>query len=283
MEPSTDRTIDLDGFNTIVRGRDATYMALKTDIYVGQSLIRYGEYCEAEIELLKQLTQPGDHVAEIGSNLGAHGVRLAKHIGPSGRLVAVEPQPVIFQAMAATMSLNSLSNVDCWPYALSSEPGILALPPFDYSKDQNFGGISMIDLPDGKLPVPVHRFDDIYFYNQLNLMKIDVEGMELDVLKGAANCIEKYRPRIYLENDREESSPALIQWLFDAGYKLWWHMPPLYNPVNYFKNPDNMFGNVVSINMVAIHSSTPTNTGLEPVTSVDGFPRVTQSAKPKIS
>lgn len=280
MEPSSENFIELDGFNKIVRGRDATYMALETDMYIGQSLIRYGEYCEAEIIVLKQLLQPGDYVAEIGANLGAHGVRLAKHIGPNGRLFAVEPQPVIFQAMAATMSLNSLSNVECWPYALSSEPGTLSMPTFDYAKNQNFGGISMLDLPEGTLSVPVHRFDDVYSYDQLNLMKIDVEGMELDVLKGAANSIEKHRPRIYIENDRKEGSQALIQWLFDAGYQLWWHMPPLYNPDNYFRNADNVFGNVVSINMVAIHSSTPTNTSLVPITSADVFPKINQANDP---
>ncbi len=280
MSHPADKIITLDGFTHIVHGRDATYVALETDYYVGRSLLTYGEYCEQEIEILKHLSTVGNYVAEIGANSGAHAVRLAKHITQSGRLVAVEPQPVLFQAMAATMSVNSLMNVDCLPYALSAEPGMLALPSFDYAKLNNFGGISMIDLPPGSIAVPKHRFDDIYFYEQLNLIKIDVEGMELDVLKGAAKSIEKHHPNIYLENDRRESSPALIQWLFDAGYKLWWHQPALFNPDNYFGHAEDIFGDIRSINMVCVHESLPTETGMTAINTVDDYPFVHVAAQP---
>lgn len=283
MKSSEQKIIDLGGFYTIVHGRDASYMALNTDVYIGQALILYGEYSEIEFRLLKQMCKPGDHIVEIGANIGAHSVRLAKHVGDDGRLVVAEPQPVIFQTLAATMALNSITNVDYWPHALSSQPGVIGLPKINYAKESNYGGIALKELPQGNVPVSVHRFDDIYYYNRLDLMKIDVEGMELDVLKGAEKAIEKYRPKIYLENDREESSEALIQWLFDAGYKVWWHLPFLFNPDNYFKNNENIYGGAASINMIAIHSSTPAQIPLPPVDNASNYPSVVKAPPPETS
>jgi hypothetical protein len=82
------------------------------------------------------------------------------------------------------------------------------------------------------------------------LLKVDVEGMELAVVDGARDTIARCRPLLYLENDRAEKSPALIGLILDLGYRLWWHVTPLYNPDNFLKNPSNQFGGTVSINLL---------------------------------
>ena len=101
-------------------------------------------------------------------------------------------------------------------------------------------------------------------------MKIDVEGFELDVLKGAAQTIARFNPRIYLENDRKEKSAALIAHLLGLGYRLYWHLPPLFRPDNFFKNPKDIWGNIVSVNMLCLGpgDNTPVN-GLRQVTGPD--------------
>jgi len=274
MSDDGDKTLGFGGFNRIVRGRDAVYVVNENDAYVGRSLIEYGEYCEQEFDLLKQMCGPGSFVAEVGANVGAHTVCMAKQAGLSGRIVAFEPQPVVFQTLCATVALNSMMNVDCYPFALAEAEETVRFPAIDYRVANNFGGIGFESLSEGTIPIPVRRFDDSYLHGRLDLLKLDVEGMELRVLKGAQRSIERFRPYIYLENDNRDKSPALISWLFDAGYRLWWHTPALFSPGNFFANPENIFGGVHSINMLGVHSSVTTEVPLKEVTSPGEFPTI---------
>ena len=89
--------------------------------------------------------------------------------------------------------------------------------------------------------------------NRLKLLKIDVEGMEISVIKGASELIKKFRPMIYVENDRQEHSKELIELLWSLDYKMYWHLPKLYNENNFFNDKENIFGNIVSVNMFCIH------------------------------
>ena len=89
--------------------------------------------------------------------------------------------------------------------------------------------------------------------NRLKLLKIDVEGMEILVIKGAKELIDKFRPIIYIENDRQEHSKELIELLWSLDYKMYWHLPKLYNKSNFFCQEENIFGNIVSVNMFCIH------------------------------
>ena len=74
--------------------------------------------------------------------------------------------------------------------------------------------------------------------------------MEHDVITGARATIERLRPAVYIENDRAEHSRALISLLFDIGYRLWWHITPLFNPKNFFGNRRDIFSEIVSFNMI---------------------------------
>jgi hypothetical protein len=99
--------------------------------------------------------------------------------------------------------------------------------------------------------------------------------MELDVLKGAAHTLERFRPRLYVENDRPENSPSLIRHLLALDYRLYWHFPLLYNADNYFGDREDIFPGIVSDNMVAVPRSGPLSIGVEgliEITSEDASP-----------
>jgi hypothetical protein len=102
------------------------------------------------------------------------------------------------------------------------------------------------------------------------LIKIDVEGMERDVLEGATSILKRHEPILYVENDRAEKSKDLIQWLFDRDYRAYWHTPALFNPKNHFGLKENVFGKVLSINMLCIpRSKAIVAKGFREITSVD--------------
>jgi dTDP-4-amino-4,6-dideoxygalactose transaminase len=83
-------------------------------------------------------------------------------------------------------------------------------------------------------------------------MKIDVEGMELEVLKGADATIRQHMPVVFVENDRKEKSADLIQHIHKLGYQLYWFTPPLYNPDNFYHNEENIYGNTITRNMLCL-------------------------------
>ncbi len=82
-----------------------------------------------------------------------------------------------------------------------------------------------------------------------DLIKIDVDGKELDVLRSGEMQIERYRPVIYFENDDKASSPGLLSYLIDTlGYDLYWHPAPIFDASNFLDNPVNHWApkNIVS-------------------------------------
>ena len=237
-------------FNVIKDCRYGKVIFNKLDAYVGKSLAYYGEFSEGEFELFRQIVQAGNIVLEIGANIGAHTVGLAKLIGQSGVLFAFEPQRLVFQTLAGNMAINSITNTVCFQKAVGESAGTLKVPLLDFERENNWGGLSLGSWEHGEI-VDVVTIDsmDLAF---CHFIKIDVEGMELEVLKGAARTINKYQPIMYVENDREEKSAALIRHLNGLGYELYWHCPLLFNPNNYYGNKENVFGSIVSKNMLCI-------------------------------
>ena len=101
---------------------------------------------------------------------------------------------------------------------------------------------------------------------RLDLLKIDVEGMECAVLAGAADTLKRLRPVLYVENDRRENSTRLISQIIKAGYRLWWDIVPLFNPDNFFGRAENVFADGMSINMLGVPVERPTAISSMPVT-----------------
>jgi FkbM family methyltransferase len=280
--PADERCIPLGAHNVLVRGRDGLFLANRNDVYVGRALIRYGEYSRAEADFLKDLCRPGDVVVEAGANVGSHTIGLARHVGPAGRVVAFEAQPEVFYALCANVALNSLHNVHCVSCALGAAPGALHLPPVDYDREGNFGGVSLDQGPAAAgTPVPVQPLDDLFHHERLRLFKVDVEGMEEAVLRGAARTIARHRPVLYVENDRVEQSRSLIELIKGWGYRLWWHLPPLFHPDNFFGVAENDYGNIASLNMLCLPREWTINiAGLREITDASEHPMRGQPAGP---
>jgi FkbM family methyltransferase len=239
------------GFNRCIAGREAFIVYNANDIYAGGCIERYGEESEIETRLLRKLCGPGSVVVEVGAHMGMRTVPLARHVGPGGFVYAYEPQRLIFQVLCANLALNSIPNVDARPFAVGAERGWVQAPNVNYTRRGNFGGIAM-SAGTGGVRVPLVRLDEDLDLGKLNLMKIDVEGMEHEVLRGADGLIRRFRPALYVENDRREQSEVLIRHLMGLDYRLYWHKPHAFNPDNYFGERENIFPNLVSVNMVCL-------------------------------
>jgi FkbM family methyltransferase len=250
--------IPLDDINCLVKGRHGWFLANQYDEYLGRALIVYGEYAELEHEFLCSLLHTSDRVVEVGANIGTHTVGLAKAVGPDGGVVAIEPQPAIFRVLCANLALNGLANVTPVALGCGAQKGMMSVPAVDYNAPaiHNSGGVSL-DEPAKGIPVEVMPIDEMLDVGaSVQVLKLDVEGMEKEVLEGASRLIKKHRPLLYVENDRLGKSQALVEWIMAAGYRLWWHITPLFNANNFFGVNENIYPRLASINMLCVPKET---------------------------
>jgi len=258
--------LDPGGFNELKMCRTGPMLYNKYDIYMGGSLQKYGEFSVGELELFAQVVRPGELVIEVGANIGAHTVELSRLVGPGGEVHAFEPQRIVFQALCANLALNQCTNVYARQAAVGDHAGTISVPALDPSIRNNFGGVSLRNVDSGE-SVPLVALDSLGL-PACRLLKVDVEGMEVEVLKGGEQLIWKHRPIMYLESDRADRSEELLTLVDRLGYKAWWHLAPVFNPSNYSGDPVDIFGGVVSVNIACVpEESAFAVNGLRPVSS----------------
>ncbi len=233
----------------LVQARPGPMMVLTNDFYVGFAVETYGEYCPDEWTALRQLIKPGMNVIEVGANMGTHSVDMARACAP-GTFYAFEPQPRLFQIMAGNLALNGIDNALAYPDGCGEAEGEAVLPRIDYDRNGNFGGVSLEEEGDG-IRIRVRTIDSLGL-DQCGLIKIDVEGFEPRVLRGAADTIRRCRPALYVENDRAAQQQEVIDLIAAHDYRLFWHTPRLFSPRNFRGETRNLYGGLVSVNMIGL-------------------------------
>lgn len=247
------------------------------DRYVGRSLDLYGEFSPGEAELFSRLLLPGAVAVDAGAHVGALTLALAHTVGPRGGVLAFEPQRLLFQTLCANVTINGLNHVWTYHAALGETKGEVSVPVLDPNQESNFAGLSLT-VPGTGETVPRTSLDALELA-RCHFIKVDVEGMEREVLDGARRTIERFRPVLYVENDRRERSAALIDRILGFDYDLYWHLPPLFSPNNFNGVSQNVFGDTVSVNMLCFPRSAAARvTGLRPVTGPDHW--ILDTAKP---
>lgn len=234
-----------------------------SDIWVGRSIEKYGEFSESEVQVFRDMLKPGDAVLDIGANIGCHTVAIARIVGKSGVIFAYEPERNNFNTLAGNVSINNLQNIYCFQKAIGSKGGSIAVPELDLDRTVNFGGLSLCeDYSSGvSYPVPLITLDECNFL-KLRMIKMDIEGMEKLALQGAKKTIKNLNPLLYVEDDREDKSKALYEYIWSLDYVIYKHLAPLFNPNNFFDDKENVFINqngqqIVSANVFCHHKDIP--------------------------
>ncbi len=227
----------------------------QNDLYVGRSLLAYGEWAEFELQLLGPLLRAGDVVVDAGANIGTHALFFAQTVGPRGHVLAFEPQRHVHALLSDTMALNDVTAwVTCIRAALGSTAGSMIVPDLPTQMILNFGALALGDCVTGD-QVPLVTLDGLAL-PQCRLIKVDVEGMEAEVLQGAADTIRRHRPILYVENDRPEASAELLALLRAFGYRLFAHLAPCFNPGNFAGRRENMFPESANLNLLCLPDDT---------------------------
>ena len=227
------------GFIGVKRAKRGIYIFNRNDRLIGRSLDCYGEWCESEIGLLQNFLTSSDTVVDVGANIGTHTVAFASMVGNSGSVVAFEPQRLSFQLLCGNVAINGLTNVHCLQKAAGDLNDRVKIPMISPHEPHNFGAVSIGDGSAGE-DVEIITIDSLQM-KSCRLIKIDVEGMEHQVIKGGYATIAAYRPVLFVENNTIDGASRTIAAILDAGYKAWWHLALYYNSANFFNNQENVF------------------------------------------
>lgn len=221
----------------IARTEHADYMLFSTGDAISAIICRDGDWdvVTKQIALIFCADIPAPLIVDVGANLGAFSVPIAKAIAPAGgKVYAYEPQRIVFYQLCGNAFLNRLDNLHVFNNAVGDGEGWIDIPELDYQATANVGGFtldgtlrgrdSLVRYLDSSHKVRLERLDAVDFPKPPTLLKIDVEGLELDVLRGARRCIEDGHPPILLEAWTLEAFAArreeLIAYLRQIGYGL---------------------------------------------------------------
>lgn len=178
-------------------------------------------------DTLFNLIKPGFYILDIGTNFGHTILEMAARTGKDGRLYGFEPVPYLYSKALENILLNSFSNIKLVNKAISSSEGEVFFD--DQANTHNSGGIQMT------FSQKKHKIDAITLDSfiqtekpgRVDLIKADIEGFEMEMLKGAHFTINKYKPVLFLELNnsylgRNGSSTAeVIKLLTDWGYRVY--------------------------------------------------------------
>jgi FkbM family methyltransferase len=170
--------------------------------FMALHLIEHGEWEAPVRDQMRRILPPGGVFVDVGANIGAHSLFAASLVGPTGRIVALEPHPITRDILRENVEINGLvGRVEVVAAAAGAESGqgidFQYFPRHPAMSGFAIGTERLQDFPGGgeTISVAVTTLDELRARNGLrvDLLKIDVEGFELAVLRGAA--------RLLAEND----------------------------------------------------------------------------------
>jgi len=174
-----------------------------------------GSYEKANQIHWERHLKPGMAVFDIGANVGFYTLLASVLVGPSGRVVAFEPLPRNLGFLHGHVSRNRRDNVRIIEAAVAEVPGEATF------EDVAHGSMARLSTR-GSIRVKVVALDDLTDRGEIpepQMMKIDVEGAEIEVLKGATRLIQRARPTLFLSTHGADVHAACLTLLGGWGYR----------------------------------------------------------------
>jgi FkbM family methyltransferase len=231
-------TVATDHGTLIVNRFDQHVVNQTTGYGVGFQLLEASHYDSAEVELtLKLLDLRRQHygdgaiAVDCGANIGVFTVEWAKHMTGWGVVLAFEAQERLYYALAGNIAINNCFNARAIHAAVSSQPGAMKIPTPNYFAPASFGSLELkqraetefigqaIDYSEDKMATVAATTLDSYDFPRLDLIKMDIEGMELEGLAGAAKWVAKHHPILMVEAVKVDRD-VLRAWLQRLDYTI---------------------------------------------------------------
>lgn len=192
--------------------------------YLEWQLWAFGAYEEHFAQLFTRLVRPGERCVDVGANVGIHTVRLARIVGETGRVLAVEADEDLARRADHNLRLNGLTNATVLHLAAAERGRRGAVLYRPERRDPNKGRASTLPhryLSGPSAEVPTAALDDVVD-GSVDLIKIDVEGGEPAVVRGAGRILADHHPAVLFEHSPEllGAGQSPVGTLLAHGYRL---------------------------------------------------------------
>jgi FkbM family methyltransferase len=252
-----------------IKAKHGDFKIITFDMYISRYLEKYGEWAEQECDLYKKMLNKQCIVVEVGSHIGSHTIPLANI---ASYVITYEPQRLIYQTLCHNLIKNNVTNVCAYMMAVGKENKDIQLNEIDYkfyinnNKETNTGGAEIKKLlSDTGYKIPMVTLDNhLHHLQSLHFLKIDAEFMELDILKGATQLINKFKPVLYFEFDLNVNKD-LFEYVTSLDYIMYYHITEMFNPDNHNKDKEDLHPHSTSNMIFAVHKSLQFKTNLERV------------------
>ncbi len=184
-----------------------------------------GEHEFFELEIMKKEIKEGDVVFDIGANIGYYTLMFAKLVGPKGKVYAFEPDPTNFSLLEKNVKINNYKNVILINKAVGNKTGKIKL----YLSEENHGMHRVYESKYCKRAVDIDiiKLDDLFNKGiKLNFIKMDIEGAEIDAIKGMSKLLNKNKPKMLTEfapvsiNEFGPNPKEYLELLKKVGFKI---------------------------------------------------------------
>lgn len=186
---------------------DALFLYPSADRTIGPCLAGHGEFARAAIDFLRDHLPPDGAMCDAGANIGTVSIPLARML-PGLSAFAFEPQLPIYRLLMKNIALNGLMSVEAFPWALGEADGLIHFPTPSLDASINFGAVGRGSPEGDRTPVIIRKLDSLKL-PRLDVIKIDVEGFDLEVVRGAAATIRSCSARLTLLPRPGSSSRSL--------------------------------------------------------------------------
>lgn len=167
--------------------------------HIGRRLLLARSYEPNDIAALKEIVRPGDHIADVGANIGYLTLNLAKFTGKKGHVSAFEPLPLLHPVITLNAALNKFENISVHPLVVSEASDSRATT-HNPEGGAPYAYFTLSDSEEGINTVRLDQFAKAAGITGFDIIKIDVEGGEVNVLKGASGLLQdpNRRPRVMM-------------------------------------------------------------------------------------
>lgn len=203
------------GGDLAVAFRGARFSVAATD--AGSApMLRDGTFERGELDAWLAILRPGWTVVDVGANIGIYSVLSAMAVGAAGRVIAVEPEPGNHARLIGNLDRNGVTNAEVVQACAGDAPGIARL----HLARGNAGAHSIVRRAASgtSIPCPTVTLDSVLEGAAVHALKIDVEGFETEVLRGARTTIRRCRPVVLIEFNAETPILSVVRELMEDGY-----------------------------------------------------------------
>jgi len=220
MEPFRTRLLIRDRTVVVPDFDGCLSLELSLGGHMGSQIFWYGSYSRHILRVMDALLEPGMTVVDVGANLGEITLVAARRVGAAGRVLAFEPVDSIADRLDRNVAMNDLFQVTVLRSGLSDQEGTAeiytSLRPFhDHTHHEGLSSLYADEERDSRVQTITLTTLDAACAEQgigrLDLLKIDVEGAELAVLRGGEKTIAAMRPWIIVEVNRGTSRNAAVR------------------------------------------------------------------------